>query len=75
MESLIKALKAAEKEFEYEIYEDVPGGHSFDRLDGTEAKQIRVKVYQFLAKYLDPDRPITSVDQLHAAGYLVPGGK
>jgi dipeptidyl aminopeptidase/acylaminoacyl peptidase len=75
VESLIKALKAADKEFEYEIYEDVPGGHSFDRLDGVEAKEVRVKVYQFLARYLDPPRPIASVDQLHAAGYLIPGRK
>ena len=75
VESLIKALKAAEKEFEYEIYQDVPGGHSFDRLDGKEAKEVRVKVYKFLARYLKPSRPIDSVDQLHAAGYLVPGKK
>ena len=58
VEHLIRALKAEGKDFEYEIYEDVPGGHSFDRLDGREAKEIRVKVYQFLAKYLDPDHPI-----------------
>jgi dipeptidyl aminopeptidase/acylaminoacyl peptidase len=75
VENLIKALKAAEKEFEYEIYEDIPGGHSFDRLDGQEAKEIRVKVYQFLARYLEPVQPIDTVDQLHAAGYRVPGGK
>ena len=55
--SLIKALKAEGKEFEYEIYEDVPGGHSFDRLDGTEAKEIRLKVYRFLARYLRPGQP------------------
>jgi dipeptidyl aminopeptidase/acylaminoacyl peptidase len=75
VENLIKALKAAEKEFEYEIYQDVPGGHSFDRLDGQEAKAIRVKIYQFLARYLEPGQPITSVGQLHAAGYRMPVGK
>jgi dipeptidyl aminopeptidase/acylaminoacyl peptidase len=75
VESLIKALKAADKEFEYEIYQDVPGGHSFDRLDGVEAKEIRVKIYRFLAGYLKPARPIESTDQLHRAGYPVPGEK
>jgi dipeptidyl aminopeptidase/acylaminoacyl peptidase len=75
VDSLIKALKAAEKEFEYEIYEDVPGGHSFDRLDGREAKEIRLKVYEFLAGYLNPPRPLTSLEQLHTAGYMVPTGK
>jgi dipeptidyl aminopeptidase/acylaminoacyl peptidase len=75
VENLIAKLKAADKDFEYEIYQDVPGGHSFDRLDGTEAKEIRLKVYGFLAKYLSPGRPITTINQLHAAGYRVPTGK
>jgi len=74
VESLIKALKAAEKEFEYEIYQDVPGGHSFDRLDGREAKEVRVKVYRFLAQHLNPARPTTDLKQLHTAGYRLPDG-
>jgi len=75
VEHLIKGLKAEGKDFEYEIYQDVPGGHSFDRLDGTEAKEVRLKVYQFLARHLDPPSPITSTKQLHGAGYRIPGGK
>ena len=74
VEHLIQALKAAGKDFEYEIYEDFPGGHSFDRLDGKEAKEIRVKVYKFLTRYLKPPRPITSFDELHRAGYVMPEG-
>ena len=72
VEHLIKALKAADKEFEYEIFEDAPGGHSFDRLDTALAKEIRLKVDRFLAGYLDPPRPFTEVDQLHRAGYRLP---
>ncbi|MEN8006522.1 MAG: alpha/beta fold hydrolase [Candidatus Krumholzibacteriota bacterium] len=74
VEHLIKALKAADKEFEYEIYQDVPGGHSFDRLDGSEAKEVRLKVYEFLARHLNPTRPITDLKQLHTAGYRLPQG-
>jgi dipeptidyl aminopeptidase/acylaminoacyl peptidase len=68
VEHLIQALKAADKEFEYEIY-DVPGGHSFDRLDTREAQEIRLKVYAFLARYLKPARTFADVKELHAAGY------
>jgi dipeptidyl aminopeptidase/acylaminoacyl peptidase len=74
VEHLIQALKAEGKDFEYEIYEDFPGGHSFDRLDGKEAKEIRVKIYKFLARYLKPARPISSWQELHRAGYVVPEG-
>jgi len=74
VENLIKALKAEGKEFEYEIFEDVPGGHSFDRLDGKQAKEIRLKIYSFLAKHLNPGRPITDLKQLHTAGYRLPDG-
>lgn len=54
VEHLIKSLKAADKDFEYKIYDDAPGGHTFNRLDTKFAKESRNEVYQFLAKYLDP---------------------
>ena len=73
VEHLIKALKAEDKEFTYEIFQDVPGGHSFDRLDTQQAKEIRVRIYKFLAEYLHPNSPISSVDELHTAGYREPG--
>jgi len=69
VEHLIKSLKAEEKKFEYEIYQAVPGGHSFDRMDTREAHQIRVKIYKFLAAELDPPRPIKSVKSLKKAAY------
>jgi len=73
VEHLIQALKAEDKEFTYEIFQDVPGGHSFDRLDTMEAKEIRVRIYKFLAKYLNPNNPIESVGDLHKGGYREPG--
>ncbi len=56
VEHLIQALTAAGKDFEYEIY-DLPGGHSFDRLDVPEAWEVRRVIYDFLARYLSPPRP------------------
>ncbi|MEE4272375.1 MAG: prolyl oligopeptidase family serine peptidase [Thermoanaerobaculales bacterium] len=56
VEHLIQALTTEGKDFEYEIY-DVPGGHSFDRLDTPEAWAARKEIYAFLAKYLNPPNP------------------
>jgi dipeptidyl aminopeptidase/acylaminoacyl peptidase len=70
VEHLIKSLKAEGKKFEYEIFEDMPGGHSFDRIDTKKAKEIRVKIYKHLAKYLNPDNPIKSIEDINKAGYL-----
>jgi dipeptidyl aminopeptidase/acylaminoacyl peptidase len=58
VEHLIKSLKAAGKDFEYKIYEDVPGGHVFDRIDTTQAKETRREIYEFLAKHLHPSKPL-----------------
>lgn len=54
VESLINALKAYEKKFEYKIYQDAPGGHSFNRLDTKLARDSRQDIYRFLARYLSP---------------------
>lgn len=56
VEHLIQALSFAGKQFEYEIY-DLPGGHSFDRLDTPEAWQVRREIYRFLARHLRPPNP------------------
>jgi dipeptidyl aminopeptidase/acylaminoacyl peptidase len=69
VEHLIKSLKAAKKKFEYEIFQDIPGGHSFDRLDTKAAKEIRFKIYKFLEKYLNPPHPFKNVGDLFRAGY------
>ena len=69
VEHLIKALKAENKKFEYEIYQEVPGGHSFDRMDTKTANEIRVKIYKFLDASLSPPSPIRDVAGLRKAAY------
>lgn len=69
VEHLIKSLKADGKSFEYRIFQDVPGGHSFDRMDTPQAKEIRLSIYAHLGKYLKPDRILTTVAGLDAAAY------
>lgn len=69
VEHLIKSLKADNKQFQYEIYQDVPGGHSFDRMDTKKAKEIRVKIYKHMNKYLKPAKPINTLKDIQKAGY------
>ena len=69
VEHLIKSLKGEGKPFEYEIFESIPGGHSFDRMDTKEAKEIRLKVHFHLAKYLKPENPFKSLKDLQKAAY------
>ena len=69
VEHLIKSLKAAGKKFSYEIYKNVDGGHSFDRMDTLDAKKIRLKIYKFLASYLRPENPFSNLNDLMKAGY------
>ncbi|MFL6198399.1 MAG: alpha/beta hydrolase family protein [Thermoanaerobaculia bacterium] len=52
VEQLIVHLKAAGKTFEHKIYEDAPGGHSFERIDTTYARNVRKDLYAFLDKHL-----------------------
>lgn len=52
VEQLIVALKAAGKTFEQKIYADAPGGHSFNRIDTTVARDSRKEIYAFLEKHL-----------------------
>jgi dipeptidyl aminopeptidase/acylaminoacyl peptidase len=69
VEVLLIALKAANKEFECEIFEELPGGHSFDRQDTKLALSIRLKIYKFLAGYLNPPKTFESVDEIREAIY------
>ncbi|MBI5730964.1 MAG: S9 family peptidase [Ignavibacteriales bacterium] len=69
VEHLIEALKAAGKKFDYEIFKDAPGGHSFDRIDTKLAKEIRLKIYKFIGEYLNPPSPFKSLKELEKAGY------
>ncbi|MFA7251795.1 MAG: prolyl oligopeptidase family serine peptidase [Bacteroidales bacterium] len=69
VEHMIQALKAEGKSFDYTIFENHPGGHSFDRMDMPEASAIRLDIYRFLAKYLKPPRPFRNVRELRNAAY------
>lgn len=69
VEHLIKSLKAEGKQFEYEIFQDVPGGHSFDRMDTKKAKEIRLKIYHFLSRYLHPPKPLKTIRDMNRAAY------
>jgi len=62
VESLIRALRSEGKEFEYEIYEDAPGGHAFETLDTPFARERRREIWAFLAGYLDPPSPVADPD-------------
>jgi dipeptidyl aminopeptidase/acylaminoacyl peptidase len=52
VENLIRALKAEGKDFEYRIYQDAPGGHSFNRMDSAVARDSRNEIYRFLDRHL-----------------------
>jgi dipeptidyl aminopeptidase/acylaminoacyl peptidase len=52
VDHLIAQLKAAGKEFQYKIYTDAPGGHSFNRMDTPLAHESRKEIYSFIEKYL-----------------------
>jgi dipeptidyl aminopeptidase/acylaminoacyl peptidase len=54
VERLIAALKAEGKKFEYKIYQDAPGGHAFNRLDTSLARESRSEIYKFLGRHLNP---------------------
>ncbi len=69
VEHLIKSLKAEGKKFEYEIYKDIPGGHTFDRIDTKKAQEIRIKIYEFLGGYLNPPKKMNSLKALRKAAY------
>ena len=71
VETLIRAFKAAGKKFEYEIFQDIPGGHSFDRIDPGQSREIRLRIWTFLAKYLNPPTPLKTLKDMERAAYVV----
>jgi dipeptidyl aminopeptidase/acylaminoacyl peptidase len=71
VESLIRALKAANKKFEYEIFKDIPGGHSFNRIDTKQNREIRLQIWAFLAKHLNPPTPMKNLKDMERAAYVV----
>jgi len=69
VEHMIQALKAENKKFEYKVFNNMPGGHSFDRMDHKDATDIRFSVYQFLAKHLNPPKPFKNAGEMRKAAY------
>ncbi|MFA7409091.1 MAG: prolyl oligopeptidase family serine peptidase [Bacteroidales bacterium] len=69
VEHLIRALKAEGKKFEYKVFDEMPGGHSFDRMDTKAAREIRLDIYKFLARHLNPANPFKSLSDLNQAAY------
>ncbi len=69
VERMIDSLKFYNKSFEYKIYPEMPGAHSFERIDTKEATDIRFETYKFLARYLNPPYPFKDIRQLRKAGY------
>jgi len=69
VEQLIKSLKAENKKFEYQIYENIEGGHIFDRIDTKVGKEIRLKVYKFINGYLSPPKAFQSLKEMERASY------
>lgn len=68
--TLIDALKKENKKFEYEIFRNYPGGHSFDRIDGKENREIRLRVWQFINQHLNPPVKIKTMHDMAKAAYL-----
>jgi hypothetical protein len=54
VEHLIRALQAERKDFQHRIYQDVPGGHSFNRMDTKAARESRREIHRFPARHLKP---------------------
>ena len=69
VEQLIKSFKAENKKFEYQIYENIEGGHIFDRIDTKAGKEIRFKVYKFINGYLNPPKAFQSLKDMERASY------
>ena len=69
VEHLIKSLKAENKKFEYRVYEEIPGGHSFNRMDTKKAREIRLEIYKFLNEYLQAPKSFKYLKDLDDAAY------
>lgn len=69
VEHLISALKANNKKFEYKIFEDIAGGHHFDRIDTKMAKEVRLDIYKYLNNYLRPPHPFRNLEELNRSSY------
>jgi dipeptidyl aminopeptidase/acylaminoacyl peptidase len=66
---MIDSLKAHGKEFDYKVFQEIAGGHGFDRIDTKEATDIRFSVHKFLEMHLAPPRPFKSPADMRRAAY------
>jgi len=74
VEHLIQALKAANKKFEYKVFDDAPGGHSFDAWTCRRRGRRGPKIWAFLARHLKPAPPAALTDrELRSPQHLRPG--
>ena len=51
------------------LTEEIQGGHSFNRMDTKVAREIRLEIYRFLAKYINPPKPFKNLKELEKAAY------
>lgn len=58
VERLIEAFAAKGKSVSSKIYDAAPGGHFFNRIDTRIARESRREIWQFLAPFLKPERPV-----------------
>ena len=70
VQRMIDSLTFHSRAFEYKVFPKMPGAHSFERIDSMEACEIRLDTYTFLARYLNPPKPIRTIQELRKAGYF-----
>ena len=70
VQRMIDSLTFHNRAFEYKVFPKMPGAHSFERIDSMEACEIRLDTYTFLARYLNPPKPLRTVKELRKAGYF-----
>jgi dipeptidyl aminopeptidase/acylaminoacyl peptidase len=58
VERLAQAFREHKRQFQYKVYDNIPPGHAFNKLDTTEARSSRLEIYKFLAQFLSPPHPI-----------------
>ncbi|MFA5713800.1 MAG: S9 family peptidase, partial [Bacteroidales bacterium] len=61
--------KAHNKEFQYKIFEAMPGGHYFDIMDTNEGSEIRFDIYKFIGEQLNPPYPFVSFKEMRRISY------
>lgn len=66
---MIDSLKAHDKKFDYKVFQEIAGGHGFDRIDTKESTDIRYSIYKFLEMHLSPPKPFKSPADMRKAAY------